>query len=361
MATIDCMETTVLSYLPSLRGIRADRRRYHTLRWQEIGKVEQRKALASCRPNTYPIDLDALERGGFWEPEEEEPARILISAAGNRSRQHGIHCQCWTKPLPLHAIMRVSRDLYACSPAFAALLYTRGRSLAESLMLLMELLGTYTLPEGSTLPISWGGCWPDDANRENVDQAHVRCDPAVTPKELALMAKWATSSADSTFRTAVKLACEGSNSPMESVLYGFFSPSRRFGGLGVGSFPGGMLLNHRIDLSSHAVHMASGIPYAICDAYVPAARVDLEYNGSVHELVNQRIHDGQRNNGLRGMDVKVIVINRDQMRDVVALEAIADSLRRDARQRRKAPLAGYRSRQTSWLNGLRGGIGLKAI
>ena len=103
----------------------------------------------------------------------------------------------------------------------------------------------------------------------------------------------------------------------------------RFGGFGCCSLPmGGLLLNYRIDFDTLAVNMSSGIPYAICDLYCPAAGVDNEYNGIGHELQNARIHDGNRNNGLKAMGIHVLVINRDQMKDLVALEAFAQTMHR---------------------------------
>ena len=62
--------------------------------------------------------------------------------------------------------------------------------------------------------------------------------------------------------------------------------------------------------------------------YCPAAGVDNEYNGIGHELQNARIHDGSRNNGLKAMGIHVLVINRDQMKDLVALEAFAQTMHR---------------------------------
>ena len=116
--------------------------------------------------------------------------------------------------------MRVSPGVYAESPAFAALQYSRGRSLGEVVALLMELLGTYSLSEEATLPISWGGVWPDERDRKDVEQVHYRCEPAVTMAELRAMARWAKSSHFATFRAAVRIVAPGSASPAETVMFG---------------------------------------------------------------------------------------------------------------------------------------------
>lgn len=228
-------------------------------------------------------------------------------------------------------------------------------------MLLLELLGTYALPPEATLPISWGGVWPDDIERREVTQVAYRCEPVVTLKELQAMAASTKSNTHSVFRQAVKLAAAGSASPGESVMYGVLSAPMRYGGFGLGLLPGGMLLNHRIDFEGGALHMASGVPYAVCDAYIPAAKSDIEYNGIGHEQTASRIHDGQRNNGLKGMGITVLVLNRDQMRDIVALEALAQSIYRAAGVQFRYRIKGVRLLQADWLNGLRRGIGLAPV
>lgn len=133
----------------------------------------------------------------------------------------------------------------------------------------------------------------------------------------------------------------------------------RYGGFGCSALPkGGMLLNHRLDFNTQTVRMASGMPYAVLDADIPSAKTDLEYNGAGHEIQQARIHDGNRNNGIKGMDYKVLVINRNQMRDIVALEAMAKSIYHDAGVRFRYSIKAYRNRQAAWLNGLRNSIGL---
>ena len=134
-----------------------------------------------------------------------------------------------------------------------------------------------------------------------------------------------------------------------------------YGGFNIGSFAGGALLNHRIDFTHDAVLMASGIPYAIADLYIPAAKTVIEYNGGDHDNASARHHDDRRNNGLKGMGIKVVVITREQMRDITALEAIARTIYKDANKRFRHHASGYRIKQAAWLNGLRRGVGLPPV
>ena len=319
----------------ALRGVRSARRAYGSLPWGAVGRVEQRHAIEGCVPNADMVDLDDLARLGMWAPNESEGLHVLVASAGARRARAPMLCHVCPGPLPLGAIMRVAPGV-----------------------LLLELLGSYSLPPEATFPIAWGGVWPDEVERKSVEQIHYPSEPVVTIKELQAMARYAKSSEYANFRTAVRLAATGSRSPAESIMYGMFAPPLRFGAFGISSLKGGMLLNHRIDFDTTSLHMASGVPYAVCDAYIPAAHIDTEYNGIGHEEENRRIHDGQRNNGLKGMGVTVLVINRDQMRDIVALEAIARSIHKAAGGLLRYRYSGVRQRQTAWLNGLRAGSGL---
>ena len=324
-----------------------------------MSRVEQRRALKGCVPNVDQIDFGELDRKGAWERDGGEPLHILVREPGARRNRKPLACHVVSESLPAGALMCMAPGIYVCSPAFTALAYSRGRSLGEVLALLMELLGTYSLPPEATLPIAWGGVWPDERSKEDVEQVHYRCEPVTTMTELRSLARWAKSSDYQVFREAVRIAAPGSASPCETVMYGMLGAPMRHGGFACAALPkGGMLLNFRLDFDANAVRMASNVPYAVCDVYISAAKIDIEYNGAGHEQENARIHDGQRNNGLKGMGVTVIVINRDQMRDIVALEAIAKAICKAAGKRFRYYIDGYRKSQEQWLNELRKGVGL---
>ncbi len=50
--------------------------------------------------------------------------------------------------------MHIEADIYATSPAMTAMLCSKNESVAKTLMLLMELLGTYSLPPEATYPLA---------------------------------------------------------------------------------------------------------------------------------------------------------------------------------------------------------------
>lgn len=374
--------TTVISHLSALRAIRRARRAYSAIPWGTIDDEQQVQALAGCVPNKDAIDFAALTMLDAWNEDDPELLDIFVAGGNNRRPDGRLIQHTITAPLPQGAIRHIEADIYATSPAMTAMLCSKNESVAKTLMLLMELLGTYSLPPEATYPIAYDDIWPkpDDSstigdldcwseqsgvekqNETRYEQAHYKCEPATTIEELEAIARFAKSSSYASFRTAVKLARAGSASPAESLMFAVLGVPMRFGGFGCCSLPmGGLLLNYRIDFDTLAVNMSSGIPYAICDLYCPAARVDNEYNGIGHELQNARIHDGNRNNGLKAMGIHVLVINRDQMKDLVALEAFAQTMHRLAGVRFRYRVKGYRKRQAAWLNALRAGIGLASV
>lgn len=374
--------TTVISHLSALRAIRRARRAYSALPWNTIDGEQQAQALAGCVPNKDAIDFDALSILDAWNENDSERLDLLVAGGNNRRPDKRLLQHTLSAPLPKGAIMHIEADIYAVSPAMTAMLCSKNEPVAKTLMLLMELLGTYSLPPEATYPIAHDDVWPIPGNlntTSNLDcqgvlpedegqagtryeQAHYKCEPATSIEELEAIAQFAKSSSYTSFRTAVKLARAGSASPAESLMFAVLGAPMRFGGFGCCSLPmGGLLLNYRIDFDTLAVNMSSGIPYAICDLYCPAAGVDNEYNGIGHELQNARVHDGNRNNGLKAMGIHVLVINRDQMKDLVALEAFAQTMHRLAGVRFRYRIKGYRKRQAAWLNALRAGIGLAPV
>lgn len=412
------MDALVVSHISALRAVRCARRAYSAIPWSTITISEQRKVLAGCTPNPTSIDFDNIARYDLWNNEEGERLHILTSDSKSRRTIPPIACHIISRDLPAGSILKIESGLYCTSPAFTAYLYSRGRSVPEIAVLLMELLGTYTLPPESTQPLAMGETWPpkpdqpesanastgdpyhqqpndadtpeinevpgcafdaeindisdtpfgslDDvspnegpsAEEVPVEQAHYSCEPAVTLRQIRAIAQWTKSSRDEPFRQAVGIVAAGSASPAESIQYCMLGFPMRHGGFNCASLPGGMLLNHQINFTHDAVLMSSGMPYAIADVYIPSAHIDIEYNGAGHEELPARIHDGNRNNGLRGMGISVIVLQRDQMRDIPALEAIAKTIYRFAQVRFRYQGKGYRPKQEGLLNALRKASGL---
>lgn len=374
------MEPLVLTYLTALRALRRARRIDSGYSPAPVGRPEQRRALLDSIPRASLLDLESLEAIGALDDELDSPVDLLVGDRRHRRCFPGVSCRAVSRPLPAGSLIHLGNGLFMTSPAMTALLCSAGRSVGEVLPLLMELLGTYTLPESATHPIAYGGIWPDPGERDgkgpesaesvnpaqsdakpedlSVDQAHYRCEPIVTLRELELVAAWGSSKNSRAFHQALQIAATGSASPCETIMCGMFGAPMGYGGFGICGIPGGMRLNETIRFDQRARGASGGMPYAIADAYIPSARVALEYNGAYHEQVSSQLHDNRRNNGLRAMGIDVLVLDRAQMRDLQALEAIAMTIYKRADMRFRYRVTGYRLRQQEFLNAMRRATGL---
>lgn len=145
--------TTVISHLSALRAIRRARRAYSALPWDSVDSEQQAQALAGCIPNNDAIDFGALSILDAWNEDDSELLDLLVSNEDNRRPDKRLLQHILSAPLPEGAIMHVEADIYATSPAMTAMLCSKNESVAKTLMLLMELLGTYSLPPGQHTPL----------------------------------------------------------------------------------------------------------------------------------------------------------------------------------------------------------------
>lgn len=230
---VSSMKPVILSHFSTVRAIRHERRTRGALRWDALGKVEQRKVLAAATVSAREIDFEALVRRGVWEPDIPDELHVLVGSPGARSRSvPGLVCHVCSQ-LPPGALLRIEPELYCVSPAYVTLQLAHGMGLAGVMSLLMELMGTYTLPEEATMPVAWGGVWPDSVAQDTVEQTRYRCEPALVPRDLTAMVRQAAGSTGTGFRAAARYALPGSASPGETIMYGMFGLPMRYGGLPV--------------------------------------------------------------------------------------------------------------------------------
>ena len=211
--------TTVISHFSALRAIRRARRAYSALPWDSVDSEQQAQALASCIPNNDAIDFGALSILDAWNEDDSELLDLLVSNEDNRRPDKRLLQHILSAPLPEGAIMHVEADIYATSPAMTAMLCSKNESVAKTLMLLMELLGTYSLPPEATYPIAYDDIWPKgdscaatgdldclggqsaakQQNETRYEQAHYKCEPATTIEDLEAVARFAKSSSYTSF------------------------------------------------------------------------------------------------------------------------------------------------------------------
>ena len=351
------MEALILTYTSALRVVRHARCMRSPLGKLVSSRREQTAILNAASSNTSMIDADYLERLGIPRPSNLNKLHVLI---GRQSAHR--HCDCCVEHMiapnrmPGASLVHLAANVYCTSPVFTAYRYTNGRSLAEAFALLSELMGTYSLPAEITDDIACGNVGAFASIDAKVEYG---VDPVVTKQEIEVLAKKTKSRADASFVRAAGWLAGPSASPMETILLAMLGLPKRYGGFGCFALPGGLRPNYKVVFNGHARQMSSGVPYAVCDIYAPSAHTDIEYNGAYHDAMFARKHDAARNNGLRGMGIKLIEVDARHMFDLVALEAFAMDLYKSAGRQFEYRVDGYRTRQANLLTALYCAMGLR--
>lgn len=344
-------QTIVISHMAALRAIRVARRRFAYLPWRPLDTMEQQWALSSCVIGRQLADLDTLYRLGLWNHEDSSyRIDVLSSSKALKRTRPEFRYHIVSTPLPAGSILEMSPGIYVVAPAVVVAQYAHTHDFPEVLALIQELCGTFSLPEDHRAGTVQ--CASPEAESPNI----AKVEPALRAKELLRQLKKLTAVRGcAQARFAARCALDGARSPGEAIMASLYHAPFARGGFAIKE----MILNHQVDFSDDA-QKAAGMPYAICDAYVTAARTTLEYNGSYHEQPGARLHDDKRAAGLEAMGITTIVINREQLRRIEALESIARLLYRRAGMRYRNRTSGYRVKQIELLNGLRTAFGWPA-
>ncbi len=341
--------TIVVSHATALRALRSARVRYGMLPWREISPVEERRALDRCVPNARNIDEAELVRLGCLDADQasalaDSPIDLLTSRGQNIRKTSFVNCHVIIARTPQGTLRLISGNVYSVSPALIAVQAACSLSMAHEIALIQELCGSFSMTPGS-----------DTAERSE-DPSYSEAEPVLSLKELKQYTKTTGISGTRPCRKALGVALENARSPMESIAAAMFHAPHAYGGFNVRD----MRLNCRVDFSRNA-QAASSMPYAVCDTFIPSARIALEYNGSYHDQYGARIHDEKRNAGLAAMDIQVVALNSEQLKNIEALEAIARLIYRRSGKRYQNRTKGRAVKQIELLNGLRTFYGLKPI
>lgn len=353
------MDTIVISHDTALRAVRTSRRRYASLAWEPVDRASQQRVLDACVPNAGALDLEELERLGVWSP-DQGPLDILVSSTCARRPCGGaVRPHLDSRALPANSLLSVAKGVYAVSPALAVVQYAEDHAWQEVLGLTMELCGTFSLPDEppDCGPVGWGSEAVEisGAGGERPAGGYVGSEPVLTTRQLKRYLSYAKDIRGlPCARRAAEFALDRAASPMEAIMAAMFHAPMSAGGFNIKD----MQLNRRMEFSHDAV-LASGMPYAVLDAYIAAADAALEYNGHYHDAPSSRVHDEKRTCGLAAMGILTIPVNDEQLRNIDALEAIARILYRRMGKRFRYSTEGYHNKQTELLNHLRRQMGLK--
>lgn len=254
----------------------------------------------------------------------DHPAHILLGSASRcRSSSRRVPHVC-TQQLQGRPLFRLPGGIGVCSAAFACVQTapsTRGK--IDLLELAYELCGTYRTRRTSAVPA-------------------YQVPPLVSARTLRDFALRNPSidGAQSVARVVPYLA-DGSASPRETKQALVLGLPHRYGGYGLG-IP---RMNYSVKASS-AARALTGKSYFRCDLCWPEAKLDVEYQSRwAHEGEASRIKDSRRANALASMGWTVVGVTNDELDSLVAIDAIADTIRRRLGKRSQVRVGDYHTRK----------------
>ena len=350
MISANNTSTVVLSHTTALRGLRHARTNQGIIPWNRLSQNEQRYVMQRATGTKSKIDVGALVRQGFWE--QDKPFDIVVGHQTARGTSPQFKCRVYSTPLPEYSLLHVDAGIYCCSPELVTQqLIELGYDEVKIAVLISEFCGGFSMSKTDRLH-------PDLEGDLTVSQAPVHgyreAEAATSIKGIeSILRPLGSGKTARILKKALQISVEGSRSPMEAIAGMMFHTPAQYGGFGIRQ----LMMNYRIDFN-HEGQRASNLPYAVCDIYIPAAHVTLEYNGSVHDDHYQRIHDERRTAGLQAMGITTIPLNDYQLRNIEALDAIARTIYRLAGKRFQIRVKGYAVKQINLLNALRTGYHL---
>ena len=239
---------------------------------------------------------------------ELETLDILVSDASLRRQVKGMRCHVTECELPAGSILKIGGGIFVADIRLTALQAAGELSFWELVEYYFELCGAYELPFD-----------PEDDYLER--------PPLTTIAELdryftAVKHMPGLAAA----RRALKYVREGARSPMETALVMTLVLPKGDGGLGLR----GIKMNHEVDVGSRAAHLTRRHKFFL-DAYLPQARLDIEYHGFFHDEDQRASEDDERACALRAMGYQVIPIRRWTFFDRNSFERFSVAVMRKAK------------------------------
>lgn len=249
------------------------------------------------------VDLLNLTGLGLSSPSVEEPLWVLVPPEAIRGRSKSVRAIVWGGVLPERAFRKVQDDAYVSSPEFLFLQMATKLDLIALIELGMELCGTYRRA-------SLG------------DETQYDCPSLTTPRKIrGFLDRAGSAHGAKKARQAAKYLLPNSASPLETIVYLLLCLPRRLGGY---AFPAPKL-NVGIRLGKrgrqHTLRRSS-----VPDLYWKDAKLDLECHGKMHGLEERRTEDSMRRKALERMEVEVIELTYDEVKDPKLFQATVKRL-----------------------------------
>lgn len=236
----------------------------------------------------------------------QKPLHLIVPHAACRTRRKDVVCHVMTGKVATSHFYKIAEGVYASSPEAVFAQAAAVLQVEHLIQLGFELCGTYRRS-----PLFEGGCAFDQPVLASV-AALGTCLEA-TPGARGGVAG----------RRALPYVLAASASPMETVVAMLLCLPPRWGGYGL-PLP---QMNDPVSIPSGVRGVGVGRP-ARCDLYWKSAKLDVEYDGRVHDSPNEHARDAARRTALGYKGITVITVRREQLYSQAEFDKMVVAIRR---------------------------------
>jgi len=263
--------------------------------------------LSKPKPQTIPNKLSKHEPKGFQGL--SSPVHIMIGAQEARRVSRGVKQHVFSSETPVGCFINVGGGLMVSSPEFCFLQMAERLKLFRLIELGYELCGAYSIPVSGDQNVPERGFY----NREpltSINKLNAFLDgmPGAKGRQKAMR--------------ALRYMCDGSASPMETILAMFLTLPYNMGGFRF-ELPE---LNKRIVLTKTARKYFNK-EYYVCDLFWSNKKIAVEYDSDQQHTGSDRIaSDSKRRNVLDSSGIRVVSVTKQQLYSGAELERAARTI-----------------------------------
>ncbi len=255
-------------------------------------------------------DLAAIRTKLMTRGLDEESVSTLeftVTKPKNCRNLNGAHVHLHGKPIPISDLVYLGDNLYVVDIRLCALQAACQMDLEELVEYYYEICSDYALPL--------------------VDDDSYQTRPPLTSVQLLreYFSRQKHEHGLRLARRAVRFTRDGARSPMETALALLFVLPKSCGGLSIRDIE----LNYFVRVSD-AARKVTRRAYFYFDIYIKRARLDVEYNGRIHESEDAEPIDEERKNALDAMGYQLVTFRRQSLFDAESFKRIMVSVRRRA-------------------------------
>ena len=240
----------------------------------------------------------------------EPPYTVLVSKASRCHVAENCFPMVCTRRLITGSLIHCDRAVYVVSPEIALSQIASRFSIGELVEIGTNLCADYYLGMDASF-------------------LHRRPCPITTPLRIqTMLARSELNGAARALRASAFIHAQ-SASPMETKVATLLGLPMRYGGYGFSGFE----MNYRIDLGKAA--NTSGRTFCKIDLAFPKSKVGIEYDGLDYHC--NIIADRKRYNTLETLGWKLIAIDKQQLFDAKAFDAVASQIARMIKRRIRKP------------------------